>query len=427
MNSSIYNHYETLQVHAGYEPEPTTLVQAVPIYLSTAYRFKNSEHAQRLFALEEQGNIYSRITNPTTEILEKRVTALEGGLASLAVSSGHAAQLVALTTILSQGDSMVASPYLYGGTFNQLKVYLKNLGISTRFAKSDSVNEFEKLIDSTTKAIYVETIGNPGFSVPDFDAFSKLSLKYEIPLIVDNTFGAAGYLCQPINHGAHIVVQSATKWINGHGTALGGIITDSGTFPWDNGKFPLLSEPSEGYHGLRYTESFGNAAFIARARCEGLRDLGPSTSPFNSFLMIQGLETISLRVERQCENALKLAQWLKTHQRVKRVNYLGLKDHPSHFLAQKYLRNGFGSILTFEIEGDRNQTTRVVDSLKLVSHVANVGDLKTLIIQPAITTHQQLDSVEQEAAGVTPNLLRVSVGIEHIDDIINDFEGAFKD
>jgi O-acetylhomoserine (thiol)-lyase len=426
METITYNHFETLQVHAGFEAEPTTLSQAVPIYQTTAYRFKNSEHAQRLFALREQGNIYSRITNPTTDILEKRITALEGGLASLVVSSGHAAQLIALTTILSQGDTLVASPYLYGGTFNQLKVYLKNLGITTRFAKSDSADDIEKLVDETTKAIYVETIGNPGFSVPNFEAISQLSTKFGIPLIVDNTFAAAGYLCQPIEHGAHIVVQSATKWINGHGTALGGVITDSGNFPWDNGRFPLLSEPSPGYHGLKYTETFGDAAFIARARCEGLRDLGPSISPFNSFLMLQGLETLSLRAERQCENALKLASWLQNHPKVKSVNHLGFNNHPSFYLASKYLKNGFGSMLTFEVNGDENQTSRVVDSLKLVCHVANVGDSRTLIIQPAITTHQQLSAKEQAAAGVSPNLLRVSVGIEHIDDIIADFENALR-
>lgn len=425
MSTTQHKHYETLQIHAGYSADPTTLSQTVPLNLTTAYRFKDSAHAQRLFALEEEGNIYSRLTNPTTEVLEKRITALENGLASLVVSSGHAAQLIAITTILSQGDSLVASPFLYGGTFNQLKVYLKNLGITTRFAKSEKAVDIEAQINETTKAIYIETIGNPGFSVPDFDTLSKLSNKYQIPLIVDNTFAAAGYLCKPIEQGAHIVVQSATKWINGHGTALGGVITDSGNFNWRNGKFPLLSEPSAGYHSLRYTEAFGNAAFIARARCEGLRDLGPCISPFNSFLMIQGLETLSLRAERQCQNALALAKWLQKHPKVKCVNYLGLPEHPSHDLANKYLRNGFGSMLTFEINGNLNATSCLVDSLKLVSHVANVGDLRTLIIQPANTTHQQLNQQEQAAAGVTPSLLRVSVGIEHIDDIINDFESAF--
>ncbi|HPF92358.1 MAG TPA: O-acetylhomoserine aminocarboxypropyltransferase/cysteine synthase [Tenuifilaceae bacterium] len=426
MSSQQYNNYETLQVHAGYDPDPTTLSQTVPLNLTTAYRFNNSAHAQRLFALEEEGNIYSRLTNPTTEVLEKRITVLENGLASLVVSSGHAAQLIAITTILSQGDSLVASPFLYGGTFNQLKVYLKNFGITTRFAKSEKAGDLEAQIDETTKAIYVETIGNPGFSVPNFHALSKLSNKYQIPLIVDNTFAAAGYLCSPIEHGAHIVVQSATKWINGHGTVLGGVITDSGKFNWQNGKFPLLSEPSAGYHGLRYTKAFGNAAFIARARCEGLRDLGPCISPFNSFLMIQGLETLSLRAERQCQNAIALAKWLQQHPKVKCVNYLGLPEHPSHNLAKKYLHNGFGSMLTFEVEGNLDATSRVVDSLKLVSHVANVGDLRTLIIQPANTTHQQLSKQEQAAAGVTPNLLRVSVGIEHINDIIRDFENALR-
>ena len=425
MSTQQYNHFETLQIHAGYETDPTTLSQTVPLNLTTAYRFKNSAHAQKLFALEEQGNIYSRLTNPTNEVLEKRITALENGLASLVVSSGHAAQLIAITTILSQGDSLVASPYLYGGTFNQLKVYLKNLGITTRFAKSEKAGDLEAQIDETTNAIYVETIGNPGFSVPDFEELSKLCTKYQIPLIVDNTFAAAGYLCRPIEHGAHIVVQSATKWINGHGTALGGVITDSGNFNWRNGKFPLLSKPSPGYHGLRYTEAFGNAAFIARARCEGLRDLGPCISPFNSFLMIQGVETLSLRVERQCQNALALAKWLQRHPKVKYVNYLGLPEHPSHNVAKRYLRNGFGSMLSFEVNGNLDATSRVVDSLKLVSHVANVGDSRTLIIQPANTTHQQLNQQEQAAAGVTPSLLRVSLGIEHIDDIIADFESAF--
>lgn len=426
MSTKKFNHFETLQIHAGFEPDPTTLSQAVPLYLTTAYQFKSSAHAQRLFSLEEPGNIYSRLTNPTTEVLEKRITALENGLASLVVASGHAAQVIAFTTILSQGDSIVASPYLYGGTFNQLKVYLKNLGITTRFAKSEKADDLESQIDKTTKALFVETIGNPGFSIPDFKSLRKLADKYQIPLIVDNTFAAAGYLCRPIDYGAHIVVQSATKWINGHGTALGGVITDSGNFNWANGKFPLLSEPSEGYHGLKYTETFGNAAFIARARCEGLRDLGPCISPFNSFLMLQGLETLSLRVDRQCDNALKLAIWLKNHSKVKSVNYLGLPEHPSLALAKKYLANGFGSILTFEVDGDLSATSKVVDNLKLVNHVANMGDTRTLIIQPATTTHQQLNAQEQAAAGVTPSLLRISVGIEHIDDIICDFEQALK-
>lgn len=376
-----------------------------------------------MFALEEEGNIYSRLSNPTTEVLEKRISALEGGLASLVVSSGQAAQVIAFTTILSHGDTLVTSPFLYGGTFNQLKVYLKNLGINTRFAKSERAEDLEAEIDETTKAIFIETIGNPAFAIPNFDALSKLSDKYGIPLIVDNTFGAAGYLCRPIEHGAHIVVQSTTKWINGHGTALGGVITDSGKFDWSNGKFPLLSEPSEGYHGLRYTDTFGNAAFIARARSEGLRDLGPCISPFNSFLMLQGLETLSLRVERQCENAHKLALWLKKHDKVKCVNFLGLKEHRYHKLAQKCL-NGFGSILTFEVDGSLADTSKVVDNLRLVSHVANLGDSRTLIIQPSTTTHQQLSEEEQAAAGVSPSLLRVSVGIEHIDDIIADFEQA---
>lgn len=418
--------YETLQIHAGQEPDPTTGSRAVPIYQTTSFNFKNSEHGANLFALKEFGNIYTRLMNPTTDVLEKRIAALENGKAALVVASGHAAQFIALNNILKTGDNFVSSPYLYGGSYNQFKVSFKNLGVEARFAKTDLASDFEPLIDQNTKAIYLETIGNPGFSVPDFEAFSKLAKKYDIPLIVDNTFAACGYLCKPIDHGADIVVESATKWIGGHGTAMGGVIVDAGKYNWGNGKFPQFSEPSEGYHGLVYSETFGELAFIIRARVEGLRDFGPAISPFNSFLLLQGLETLSLRVEKHMENALKLAEWLCKNPNVEKVNYPGLISDSNHANAAKYLKHGFGGVLSFEIKGGIEKATKFVDSLELVSHLANVGDAKTLIILPAATTHQQLTKAEQLKAGVTPGLLRVSVGLEHIDDITDDFEQAFK-
>jgi O-acetylhomoserine (thiol)-lyase len=364
--------------------------------------------------------------NPTTDVLEKRIAALEGGKAALVVASGHAAQFIALNNILKQGDNFVTSPYLYGGSYNQFKVSFKNLGIDVRFAKSDKANDLELLIDEKTKAIYVETIGNPGFSVPDFESISKLARKYDIPLIVDNTFAACGFLCRPIDHGANIVVESATKWIGGHGTSMGGVIVDAGNYNWGNGKFSQFSEPSEGYHGLVYSETFGELAFIIRARVEGLRDFGPAISPFNSFLLLQGLETLSLRVQKHTDNALLLADWLSKNPQVAKVSYPGLPNDPNHKNAVKYLKHGFGGVLSFEIKGGIEKATTFVDNLKLVSHLANVGDAKTLIILPAATTHQQLTAEEQLAAGVTPGLLRVSVGLEHIDDIIEDFEQAFR-
>jgi O-acetylhomoserine (thiol)-lyase len=418
--------FETLQIHAGQEPDPVTHSRAVPIYQTTSYNFRDSQHGANLFALKEFGNIYTRLMNPTTDVLEKRIAALEGGKAALVVASGHAAQFIALNNILKQGDNFVTSPYLYGGSYNQFKVSFKNLGIDVRFAKSDKAEDLELLIDEKTKAIYVETIGNPGFSVPDFESISKLARKYDIPLIVDNTFAACGFLCRPIDHGANIVVESATKWIGGHGTSMGGVIVDAGNYNWGNGKFSQFSEPSEGYHGLVYSETFGELAFIIRARVEGLRDFGPAISPFNSFLLLQGLETLSLRVNKHADNALLLADWLSKHPNVAKVSYPGLTNDPNHKNALKYLKHGFGGVLSFEIKGGIEKATSFVDSLKLVSHLANVGDAKTLIILPAATTHQQLTAEEQLAAGVTPGLLRVSVGLEHIDDIIADFEQAFK-
>jgi O-acetylhomoserine (thiol)-lyase len=369
--------------------------------------------------------------NPTTDVFEKRVAALEGGVAALATASGQAAQFIALNNILQQGDNFVSSPFLYGGTYNQFKVAFKRLGIEARFAKDDNADNIEALIDQNTKAIYLETIGNPGFNIPDFEKIAAVAKRHDLPLIVDNTFGAAGYLFRPLEHGAHVVVQSATKWIGGHGTTIGGVIVDGGNYNWGNGKFPQFTQPSEGYHGLVFADvfgvngPFGNIQFIIRARVEGLRDFGSSQSPFNAWLLVQGLETLSLRVQRHVDNALELAKWLENHPQVEKVNYPGLSSSPYHALAKKYLKNGFGAVLSFEIKGDKENASQFIDSLKLVSHLANVGDAKTLIIQPAATTHQQLSDQEQLAAGVTPALLRIAVGIEHIDDIKADFEQAF--
>lgn len=424
--------FETLQVHAGHHPDSDTLSRAVPLYQTSSYVFRNAAHAADLFNLSEPGNIYTRINNPTTEVFEKRVAALEGGLASLAVSSGHAAQFITVSTIMRAGDNFISSPFLYGGTYNQFKVTLAGFGIKVKFAEDLDPSSFEKLIDDKTKAIYVETIGNPGFNIPDFEAFAKLAEKYSIPLIVDNTFGACGYLCRPIELGANIVTESATKWIGGHGTSIGGVITDGGNFNWNNGKFPMFTEPSEGYHGFIFGEKFsassdsGNIAFIVKARVEGLRDIGPALSPFNSFLLLQGLETLSLRMERHIRNTLALAKWLDTHPAVERVNYPGLEGNPNHSLAEKYLPEGAGGVLSFVLKAEKSKAAKLVEHLELVSHLANVGDAKTLIIQPATTTHSQLSAEEQAAAGIEPGLFRVSVGIEHIDDIIYDFEQAFK-
>lgn len=423
--------FETLQIHAGQEVEATTNSRAVPIYQTTSFVFNNSEHGANLFALKEFGNIYTRIMNPTTDVFEKRVAALEGGVAAVAVASGQAAQFIALNNILESGDNFVSGASLYGGTYNQFKVSFKRLGIEARFAENDSAQNIEALIDDKTKAIYLETIGNPSFSVPDFEAVADVAKKYDLPLVVDNTFGAAGYLFKPFEHGAHVVVASATKWIGGHGTSIGGVIVDGGNYDWGNGKFKQFSEPSEGYHGLVFKDvfgiggPFGNIQFAIRARVEGLRDFGPALSPFNSFLLLQGLETLSLRVQRHVDNALELAQWLQHHPQVIAVNYPGLADSPTYANATKYLKNGFGAVLSFEIKGEKENATKFVDSLKLISHLANMGDTKTLIIQPSATTHQQLSDDAQLAAGVTPTLLRISVGLEHIDDIKADLQQAF--
>lgn len=424
--------YETLQLHAGQEEvEGTTRSRAVPIYQTTSYTFKDAEHGANLFALKEFGNIYSRIMNPTVDVLEKRIAALEGGAAAVAVASGQSAQFIALTNILEQGDNLVTSANLYGGTYNQFKVNFKRLGIEARFVEDESPAAYERLIDENTKALYVEAIGNPSFNVPDFEGIAKVAKDHDIPLVVDNTFGACGYVFRPLDHGASVVVQSATKWIGGHGTTVGGVIVDGGNYNWGNGKYPQFTEPSEGYHGLVFWDTFGtdgpfgNIAFAIRARVEGLRDYGPALSPFNAFLLLQGLETLSLRVQRTLDNTLALAKWLEQHPKVAHVNYPGLASSPSHENAQKYLQNGFGGVLSFTVKGGKENATRFIESLQLVSHLANVGDAKTLIIQPSATTHQQLSEEAQRKAGVLPNLLRVSVGIEHIDDIRTDFEQAF--
>lgn len=423
--------FETLQLHAGQQADPTTGARAVPLYQTTSYVFNSAEHGANLFALKEFGNIYTRIMNPTTDVFEKRIAALEGGVAALAVASGQAAQFIALNNIMQAGDNFVTTSFLYGGTYNQFQVAFKRVGIEARFADGDDPASFEPLIDENTKALYLETIGNPSFNVPDFAAIAALAEKHNLPLIVDNTFGAGGYLFRPLEHGAHIVVESATKWIGGHGTSIGGVIVDGGTYNFNNGKYPQFSEPAEGYHGLVFGEvfgpggPFGNIQFIIRARVEGLRDFGPAISPFNSFLLLQGLETLSLRVQRHVENALELAQWLEQHPLVASVNYPGLPSSKYHGLAKKYLPKGFGAVLSFNLKGEKAGATKFIDALKLTSHLANVGDAKTLIIQPSATTHQQLSEQAQTAAGVGPTSLRVSVGIEHIDDIKADFEQAF--
>lgn len=431
MSTETYR-FETLQLHAGQEPDSATRSRAVPIYQTTSYTFADHEHGARLFALQEFGNIYTRLMNPTTDVFEKRIAALEGGVAALATSSGQSAQFLAITNLAQAGDNIVSTSFLYGGTYNQFKVQFKRLGIEVRFANGDDPDSFRKLIDGKTKAIYLETIGNPGFNVPDFDAFAALSRETGVPLVMDNTFGAGGYLFQPLKHGAHVVVASATKWIGGHGLAIGGVIVDGGNYNWGNGRYPQFTEPSEGYHGLKFWEvfgtdgPFGNIAFIIRARVEGLRDYGPSQAPFNSFLYLVGLETLSLRMERTVQNALALAQWLEAHPAVAAVNYPGLASSPYHAHAKKYLKNGFGGVLTFRVRGGYDAAVQVLNQLKLASHLANVGDSKTLVIHPASTTHQQLSAQEQLASGVHPDQIRVSVGIEHIDDIKADFVQAFE-
>ncbi|MEL6771127.1 MAG: O-acetylhomoserine aminocarboxypropyltransferase/cysteine synthase [Bacteroidota bacterium] len=425
-------HFETLQLHAGQQPDSATNSRAVPIYQTTSYTFDDTGHAARLFGLQEFGNIYTRIMNPTTDVFEQRIAALEGGAAAVATASGQSAHLVTFTTLAEAGDNIVASSKLYGGTYNLLKVALKRLGIETRFVETDDPADFAAQIDDRTKAVFFETLGNPRLNVPDFEGIVAVAHDAGVPVVVDNTFGAGGYYFRPIEHGVDIVTHSATKWIGGHGTSIGGVIVDSGRFDWRNGRFPNFTEPSEGYHGLRFTDVFnpesdlGNVAFAIRARVEGLRDLGAALSPFNAFLLLQGLETLSLRAERHAENALTLARWLEAHDAVEWVWYPGLESHEYHEAAQKYLPRGFGAVLNFGIRGGKEAGQQFIESLNLASHLANVGDAKTLVIHPASTTHQQLSEAEQQASGVRPELIRVSVGIEHIDDLTADFAQAFE-
>ena len=432
--------FETLQLHAGQVADPVTNSRAVPIYQTSSYVFNDAEHGANLFGLKEFGNIYTRLMNPTTDVFEKRVAALEGGIAAVATASGQSAQFLAITNCMQAGDNLVSTSFLYGGTYNQFKVQFPRLGIDVKFADGDDVDSFATQIDANTKAIYVESMGNPRFNIPDFKGLSGLAKDMGIPLIVDNTLGAAGALLRPIEHGADVVVESATKWIGGHGTSLGGVLVDAGTFNWGNGKFPLMSQPSAAYHGLVHWDAFGfgsdicsmlgvpsdrNVAFALRARIEGLRDWGAALSPFNSFLLLQGLETLSLRVERHASNAMALATWLQDHPKVASVNYPGLKNDPYHAQAKTYLTNrGMGCMLMFSLKGGFDDAVSFINGLELASHLANVGDAKTLVIHPASTTHQQLSAQEQESAGVTPTMVRVSVGLEHIEDIKADFEQA---
>lgn len=420
--------FETLQVHGGVENSDKNRPTVFPIYQTSGYCYENSEQAANLFKLNKAGYIYNRLSNPTTDAFERRIAALENGKAAVAFASGQAAQFSAIFNICKSGDNIVSSPKLYGGTYNQFKVHFRNLGIGVSFANNLNPNSYIPLINKDTKAIYIETLGNPDFVLPDIEAFAKLAHKNNIPLIIDNTLGCGGFICRPIDFGADIVVASTTKWICGHGTTLGGVLIDAGNFDWDCGKFPSLSEPNDSYHGIRFTEKFGkscelgNVAFAVKAKFDILRDFGATISPFNSFLLLQGLETLSLRVERESQNALELAKWLELIPEVEKVNYIGLENNPSHKLANKYFKNGFGAVMTFKLKKGKEAADKFVDNLKIVSHTANLGDVRTLIIHPSSTTHQQLSKAEQKSAGVEPGLLRLSVGIEHIDDLKNDFK-----
>ena len=416
--------FETLQLRAGQEIDPVSKGTAVPIYQSTAYVFDDMQYGADLFALKKAGNIYTRITNTTNDVFEKRMAALENGVAAVSTASGQSAVFLSITNICGPGDNIVTSPFLYGGTFTMFEITLRDMGIEVRFADSDGVEDLEKLIDGRTKAVYLEILGNPAFNVPDFEPVVEMAHKKGVCVIVDNTFGCGGYLFRPLDWGADVSVHSATKWICGHGTALGGVVVDGGKFDWTPEKYPLLAAPSESYHGLVYKEVFGNAAFAGRVRVDGLRNIGAAASPFNSFLMLQGLETLSLRVERCCSNALAVAEFLQKHPAVESVNYTGLPDNPYHALAKKYLRHGFGAVLTFRVKGGFDAAADLVSRLELILHVGSVGDSKSLIVHPASTTHSQLGPQEQVAAGVYPNLLRLSVGTESVDDLIADLSQA---
>mgnify|MGYP000000612301 FL=1 len=417
-------HFETKLIHGGYHPDHTGS-RGIAIYPTAAYHFKSCDHAARLFELSEAGNIYTRLQNPTTSAYEERMAALYNGTGALAVSSGMAAILITVTSLAAHGDNIVTSPYLYGGTHNQFKISLRNAGIECRIAPADDPKAMESLIDDRTKAIYVESMGNPTCDVPDLAALAEMAHRHDIPFVVDNTFGAGGYLCNPFEWGADIVLESATKWINGHGTAMGGIIVDGGSYNWGNGKFPQIDGPSEGYHGLNLYKTFGNQAFITKCRVDGLRDLGCCPSPFDSYLMMLGLETLSLRVRHSVESARRLAEYCRNSDKVRNVSFVGFETHPSHANAAKYFRFGSSSIFTIELEGSLDSTVRFVEALKLVANMTMIGDSITVITHPASTTHKQLSDADQLAAGVTPTLLRISLGLENVEDIIADFEQAF--
>jgi len=415
--------FATRALHAGQKPDPATGARAVPIYQTTSYVFEDTEHAAALFNLQRFGNIYTRIMNPTTAVFEERMAALERGVGALGLASGQAAQLIAITSLCQTGDEIVSASTLYGGTYTQFDISFRKIGINTTFVDPEDPENFRRAITPRTKLLYGETIGNPRINVLDIEAVAKIAHDANIPLVIDNTF-ASPYLCRPIEHGADIVVHSATKFIGGHGTSIGGVLVDSGKFPWNKGAFPQLLEPSKGYHGIRFHETFGDIAYIIKARVEGLRDFGPALSPFNSFLFLQGLETLNLRMDRHSRNALAVAEHLKRHPHVSWVSYPGLPSSPYYKLAQKYLPQGAGAILTFGIGGGLEAGRRFIDSLKLFSHLANVGDAKSLVIHPASTTHQQLSEAEKLTAGVTNDLVRLSVGIEEIDDILWDLDQA---
>lgn len=416
--------FDTLATHAGQQPDPTTGAQAVPIYQTTSYVFHDSDHAARLFALQEAGNIYTRIQNPTTAVLEERVAALEGGVGALAVASGQAAETLTILNLAGSGDEIISSASLYGGTYNLFATTLPRFGIRTRFVDSHDLDGFAHAINDRTRAIYAETLGNPRLDVPDFERLAAIAHSAGLPFIVDNTF-ATPYLCRPFEHGADIVVHSATKWLGGHGNSIGGVIVDGGTFDWKaSGRFPGLVEPDPSYHGVSYVDTFGSAAFIVKARVQLLRDLGPALSPFNAFLILQGIDTLSLRMERSSASALAIAHHLSTHPQVEWVNYPGLPNHPTHKLAERYLHGGFGAVLTFGIKGGVQAGKKFIDALKIFSLLANVGDSRSLVIHPASTTHQQLSPDEQLAAGVTPELVRLSIGLETVDDLIADLDQA---
>ena len=417
---------ETQALHAGQIPDPTTNSRAVPIYQTSSYVFNDTDHAARLFGLQEPGNIYTRLMNPTSDVFEKRVAALEGGVGALATASGQAAITLALLTLAHAGDEIVSSSSLYGGTYTLFHYTFAQLGITVRFVDATDPESFRQAITSKTKAIYAETVGNPKLDTLDIEAVAAIAHENGIPLVIDNTMPSP-YLVRPFDHGADIVVHSATKFIGGHGTSIGGVIVDSGKFPWNNGKFPQMSEPDPSYHGVNFWEALGNLAYITKARVQGLRDLGPCISPFNSFLLLQGLETLHLRMERHSQNALAVAEFLEKHPKVAWVNYPGLASHPSHLLAKKYHTRGlYGGMISFGIKGGITEGKVFIDSLKLLSLLANIGDAKSLVIHPASTTHQQLSLAEQAASGVTPDLIRLSVGIENVADIIADMDQALK-